>query len=135
MAFLNWNDSLSVKIKEFDDQHKQLFEILKELFVAMTEGKGNKVIAKVLRDLKSYTISHFRNEEKFFEKYDYPDMDTQKKEHQYFIAKIESYIQELENGKISLPFEVSKFLNNWIKNHIIAEDKKYSAFFIEKGLV
>lgn len=134
MAGLNWNESFSVNVKDFDRQHKHLFEILNELFLAMKKGKGDDIAAEILKELKNYTISHFKDEERNFEKHNYPEIETQKREHKYFIAQIDKYISELENKKIGLSIDILKFLGDWIQNHILVEDKKYSSFFLEKGV-
>jgi hemerythrin len=40
MALITWNDGYSVKVKQFDDQHKKLIDMVNELHDAMGIGKG-----------------------------------------------------------------------------------------------
>lgn len=43
MALMTWSSAFSVKIKQFDDQHIKLVNMVNELHDAMKEGKGNEV--------------------------------------------------------------------------------------------
>jgi hemerythrin len=42
MALLPWNQGFSVSIKKFDDQHKQLVNLINQLHGAMKVGKGRE---------------------------------------------------------------------------------------------
>ena len=134
MALIIWNDNLSVKIAEIDQQHKKLIAIINDLSAAMKKGKGKDVIGKIVSSLISYTATHFKTEEKFFTAYRYPDTESHKKEHAAFVEKVTNFKDDLEKGKLSLTIEVINFLSDWLKNHIMGTDKKYSTFFNEKGL-
>lgn len=134
MAGLNWDDSLSVNIKEIDEQHKKLIEMLKELSDAMRVRKGKDVIGKILNGLISYTDTHFKTEEKYFKAYRYPETISHQKEHEGFVKKATDFKRDFDNGKLMITIDVLNFLSNWVTNHIKKTDKKYSAFFNEKGL-
>ena len=41
MSIIQWDESLSVKVKEIDAQHQKLINLLNELFDAMRVGKVN----------------------------------------------------------------------------------------------
>ena len=69
MAFLDWDDSLSVNVTEIDDQHKKLIGTLNDLYDAMDDGKGNDVLGKILKELTDYTVYHFQTEENYFKKF------------------------------------------------------------------
>lgn len=40
--FIEWSDTLSVGVKEIDDQHKKLIDMLNELNKAIQSGWGKK---------------------------------------------------------------------------------------------
>ena len=134
MAKVTWDNSLSVNVKEIDEQHKRLIAMLNELSDAMAAGKGKEVLGKILNGLVSYTASHFQTEEKYFNTYSYPDSVNHKKEHEGFVKKARELKQGFDSGKFVMTAEVMTFIGDWIKNHIKVADKKYSAFFNEKGL-
>ena len=134
MALINWNDSLSVDVKEIDLQHRKLIDMINELNDAMKTGKGKDVLRTIVNGLISYTGTHFKKEEQYFEKFGYPDTANHKKEHVAFVKKVTDFQDGFEKGNLPLSVEVMNFLSDWLKNHIKGTDKKYSKFFNEKGL-
>lgn len=134
MALFNWSDKYSVSVAEMDNQHKELVNILNEIFDAMSERKSNEVLGKIIAKLVNYTRMHFSAEERYMQKYNYPGYAGQKREHDAFIAKIQTFQNDFNAGKLTLSLDVSSFLKNWLIQHISVEDKKYGSFFNQKGL-
>ena len=134
MAMIEWSDSLSVGVKEFDDQHKVLIGMINDLHNAMKEGKGKGVVGEIVEKLIEYTDTHFKTEEKYFDQFDFPGKAAHKKTHEDFVTKVVDFSEDLSSGKITLTLDVMKFLSSWLKEHIKGTDKEYSAFFAEKGL-
>jgi len=134
MALIQWNDSLSVNVKEIDRQHQRLVGMINELNDAMRQGKGNEVLKKTVRELIQYAATHFRTEEKYFDQFQYPDAAGHKKEHADFTRKVSDFKDGFEKGTLGLSIQVMGFLSDWLQNHIKGVDKKYGPFFNEKGL-
>ena len=53
MALIEWNDEYSVKVKEIDQQHMKLVNLINELHLAMKEARGREVVGKILTGLIS----------------------------------------------------------------------------------
>jgi hemerythrin len=134
MPIFVWNESLSVNIKELDQQHQCLVEMINKLHDSMKSGKGDAVIGPILSDLLSYTQFHFSTEEKYFQQYSYPHALMHKKQHDDLTKKALELKANFDNGKITISIEVMNFLKDWVKDHILGSDKKYSPFFNAKGL-
>ena len=134
MALITWNDTLSVKVAEIDRQHQKLISMINELNDAMRQGKGKDVLGEIIKSLVDYTVTHFKTEETYFDKFGYPEKDSHKKEHTDFVKKTSDFKEGFEKGKLGLSIELMNFLSNWLQNHIKGTDKKYSQFFNEKGL-
>ena len=134
MAFMDWTDDLSVGIKEIDSQHQRLIQIINTLYDAMKAGKGQEVLGKTLDELVNYTVYHFQVEENYFQKFNYPEKDAHKIQHQKFVEKIEQSHTEFQNGSISVATSLLPFLSKWLFSHIRGTDKKYTNFFHEHGL-
>ncbi len=134
MALVTWNDNLSVNVEEFDRQHKKLIALINELNDAMSVGKGKDVLEKIVNELVRYTVTHFKDEEKCFARFRYPDTFNHRIEHLAFIRRVANFKNEIENGKLPLSVEVLSFMSDWLKKHIMGTDKKYSQFFNENGL-
>ena len=134
MAFINWTDSLSVGVSELDNQHKRLIAIINDLSEAMKKGKGKDVLGRIMSSLINYTQTHFTAEENYFEKYNYPQSSSHKGEHTAFVKKVSEVKAGFDAGKLSVTVETMNFLRDWLKNHIMGTDQKYTQFFNEKGL-
>lgn len=134
MSFFAWTNQFSVNVKEIDDQHKRLVELLNELFVAMRERKGKDVLGNVLTGLIDYTKTHFATEERLMIHHSYPEYSSHKKEHTELTQKVIDLAKDYKNGKITLSIEVGLFLKDWLNNHIIGTDKKLGAFLKSKGV-
>ena len=130
--FIEWKEEYSVNIEEIDNQHKRLFELLNELNSSMRIGQGRQVIDKIIKQLVSYTEYHFSIEEKYFKMFNYEFAEEHIREHQEFIEKIQKFQKEYEEGKLTVTLEVLEFLNNWIKHHILGNDKKYVPYLANK---
>ena len=77
MALLSWNDTYSVKIRKFDDQHKKLIDLINQLHDSMLVGKGKDVMGEVMNSLVDYTKTHFTAEETLMRLHNYPDYESQ----------------------------------------------------------
>lgn len=135
MALITWNDSLSVKVKQFDDQHKKLVEMLNQLFDAMKAGKGSLVVEDILKQLIAYTQTHFAAEERLMKQYCYADLETHKKEHNALVVQVLDLQKQFQDGKAVLTQNVMTFLRDWLSKHIQGVDKKYGVFFNGKGVL
>jgi hemerythrin-like metal-binding protein len=78
--------------------------------------------------LINYTKNHFTTEEKFFQKFDYKEQLSYTLEHNNFLKKVTEFKSACGSSKTVLSIEVLIFLSDWVKNHILICDKKYSEF-------
>ncbi len=134
MALIKWNDGLSVDVAMIDKQHQKLIDMINELHDAMRQGKGSAVLGRILNGLISYTDSHFKTEEKYFDQFGYPDTEAHKKAHEAFVRKVSDFRDGFEQGRTGLSIEIMNFLSDWLRQHIQGVDKKYGPFFNEHGL-
>lgn len=134
MSLITWTDEFSVGVFEIDNQHKGLVKLINKLYDAMTYGQANKILREIIQELVKYTQIHFATEEKYFEKFDYEESDDHIQEHQKFIEAVAKFKEGFEAGNIVLSVDIFKFLKNWLTNHILGSDKKFTACFNNNGL-
>lgn len=134
MTFLSWTDELSVKIDSIDNQHKKLIDMLGDFYNNISNRSNKESISKLLMGMKNYTVMHFSTEEQYMKKFDYPEYEIHKKEHEQFVDKVKEIEEKFNSGKLVLTFEITMFLKDWLKKHILETDKKYSDFFIRHGI-
>ncbi|MBU5592864.1 bacteriohemerythrin [Clostridium sp. MSJ-4] len=136
----DWKESYSVNIKEIDDQHKELFKIGNKLssYIKGYDSLEDHYdeIKEVFKELKYYTIYHFRYEEELMRANGYEDIGAHKAQHDAFIDKL----VQLESGgdiyinQKNAMINTLSFLLDWISNHILKTDMRYKPILNEKGI-
>ena len=132
--FVSWNENLSVRVREFDDQHKVLLRLITDLFNRMEEGSGNDILSETLKKLIDYTEYHFGMEERNFNLYNYPGKAEHIHQHSQLVAKAKELHKGIQKNEGVLSIEVLDFLQSWVVNHINKTDKNYSDFFKGKPI-
>jgi len=75
MQALVWEDRFSVGIREFDQHHKILFEMINSLIFAQEDSSDPDVIKNTLEQLGSYTIFNFVAEEAMMKHFEFEGLD------------------------------------------------------------
>ncbi len=135
-----WKEKYSVGIEKFDNQHKKLLNIGQELVYAMENTSAGidqyDKIVSLLQEMQDYTVYHFEFEEEVMEKYDYINLDSHRFQHKMFVKKLNDIdLEEFDLDQKELTMELLDFIANWIQNHILEEDQKYSPFLKEKKII
>lgn len=131
---LAWSDILSVNIENLDGQHKQLIKLINRLNRVAANTAEHEETAKILDELIQYTINHFKTEEELFQKFNYPEYDNHKREHEQFASKVRDFEKSFSNNSARVELSLLQFLKDWLVNHIMKADKRYAKFLNEKGV-
>ena len=131
MKDLIWDNTLSVEVKEIDEDHRRLVELFNILNHSVVEGDATDYIEAVLEELISCTVWHFRHEERLMLKYGYKGLLEHKTEHQELIESAKELQQKfLQEGK-SLSSEDIEFLEHWLTGHILGADMEMGSYLCE----
>lgn len=123
---LEWKPSYSVGVTALDEHHKYLIKLIQDLDFDIRKQRG-KGVNGILIALIKYTEYHFAEEEKLMEANNYPDLDKHKGYHKEFINKLNEKSDSFASD-LSLALDMIKFLHDWLINHILIQDKKYTPF-------
>jgi hemerythrin len=134
MAFMTWNDKLSVGVETLDAQHTVLIETVNDLHAAMMKGQARAVAGDILNNLVKYTVDHFAAEEAMMEQTKYPGLPTHRLLHRELTKQVGDYVARLEKGDITLGVHLLNFLSDWLTKHIQGEDQKYGPWLNEHGV-
>ena len=134
MAMLVWTPKYSVNIREIDQQHQRLFTLLNELYDAMQEGRGRKIVGNVLDRLIDYTAYHFDTEEALFREHGYAEAPVHRAEHTALTQRAKTLKRRFDAGEVQVTSETLRFLGEWLNGHIMGSDMKYVAFLNGKGV-
>jgi hemerythrin len=127
-----WRDEYSVGVEQFDRQHRHLFEIINKLTAHSHSSSDLKLVSRTLKEMFDYAKEHFADEEKLMQQYAYPEIESQKKQHAYFLKttyELAAYPADKKEESID---EIAEFLNVWWIIHILKWDMKYKDFFKAK---
>ena len=129
-----WTDELSVGVEEIDNQHKDLILLDHKLFDIVNRKESLQQVGMAIDFLREYIIEHFQMEERYMEKYDYPDREKHKGKHQEFINDFKTY-ENIYYENIVEPhmvLELKILINNWLVKHIAKTDKDMGMFLKQK---
>jgi len=134
MALATWDQSYSVSVSKFDEQHQKLFSLLNALHDAMRQGKGQAMVESTLHELALYTVTHFRAEEELLRKTNFPGFAAHQAEHQKFVARVNGFIEEVKSGHSASALAVLGFIKDWLTGHIMKTDRAYGAYLNANGV-
>ncbi len=135
MAIFEWSDRFSVKVREIDEQHKELVGMINRLHEAMVANKGRELQQEIVNEMVAYTNFHFATEEKYMRSFGFAGYFEHKREHEQFAAEAAELKARVDRGGLVLTLEVMTLLKEWLQNHILGTDMQYSHLFNANGLV
>jgi len=131
--FIEWSDDLSVGFEEIDEQHKILIRLVNKMHEAIHKRKGSDVVEEILGELATYTKTHFVVEESLMRILGYPDYEDHKVAHDDLLEQVIELKEKVATGQTTVSFQLMHFLKNWLTQHIMVEDAKYTNFFHAAG--
>ena len=129
---LEWSIDFEVGNAEIDKQHFELISHSVELLNSIDRDLSKSEIESLIAFLDKYVIEHFRTEEKFLSKIQYPFIKEQRRQHANFIKSFRMLKEEIKVGKINktyLKFRIQILLIDWVINHTLKEDRHYGKYF------
>ncbi|NOR57569.1 MAG: bacteriohemerythrin [Sulfurimonas sp.] len=126
---INWNDKYLVGQEDIDTEHQLLFKIANEAFKEGESTNRKQKIKDIVLKLSSYTSSHFKHEEEFMKEIGYPQYEHHCEKHEKIIKEINAFIKVMSAMDIqTFELELAIFIEKWLVQHIIYEDKKIQNF-------
>ncbi|TLM63044.1 MAG: bacteriohemerythrin [Deltaproteobacteria bacterium] len=132
---LTWTEDLTVGYGLIDAQHRELFARYNSLLQACRDGKGREAIEPVLDFLVEYVTVHFAEEERFMERYAFPERDEHIRQHRDLFRQVDEVRRELrERGaSVAVTTSISHSLLNWLLRHVKQTDVKLGRFLAAKA--
>ena len=135
MAFIDWDDRMSVGIEEIDKQHKRLLALINDLHGACHEDCPSDKVDNAADALTEYTRVHFATEEQYMDGHSYPGQEEHMEEHMEFSLKAMDFFGDYVSGSNpGLNKEMLAYLKDWLLNHILKTDRRLGAFLRKEGM-
>ncbi len=133
---LEWTTKHSVNVKEIDEQHKYFIGLINEMFEALERREVEAVVDDTLNQLATYAQFHFATEEKLMAQCGYEGLKRQKDAHADLTNRL---IELLDERKVTLDiykyyYDLLDFLKEWLLDHLLTEDVKFSKCMNDHGI-
>ena len=128
MQALVWEDRFSVGIREFDQHHKILFEMINSLIFSQENKSDPNIIKNTLEQLRSYTIFHFVAEEAMMKHFGFDGLDEHVAEHETLLEQVVEYQDRIAADDGVTMDEILNFLAGWLLDHTLGLDQQYGSY-------
>jgi len=82
-------------------------------------------VASAISLVEEYVMGHFLREEKAMRAVNYPQYTRHKHQHARFRARVQAIARVCQDGDKTAGGDLARVVVNWLRNHILTEDKKY----------
>ena len=134
MRNLEWNEGMSAGIPEIGAGHQRFIALINELNRSITEKMEATEIHKRFQLVIDNTERHFKQEERFFQEWCYPNTEVHASSHK-LVLKILERIRDsfVPYGLESEWPNAALKIRNILVSHILAEDMQCELFQISKS--
>jgi len=131
MTDIEWNASLSLGVDSLDLEHKQLIAYCNALVHAVRD-KDEKAVSTAFLALRTYSVTHFANEEEHMRQAHYPEMEKHKQLHAQLKQRVKIYQDTLYRKGDIKEEDVVLFVKHWLIEHVLRTDMKFRQFLEQK---
>ena len=134
-----WKETYALGVPLIDGQHKELFSRVEAFFqVLRSKDTWEEKIPKLnetLEFMKGYVVEHFRDDEEYQKRINYPGYEAHKQIHddmvKYVLEVSKQYEQSNNNEHLMQQF--GGRLLAWLINHVAAEDQRIADYAKKEG--
>lgn len=123
------------KIDDLDNNLQEMVQTVHSFQLAAELGKARYELGNVLRFLDEYVDRHFKAEEDYMHRFEYPGADAHLSQHKQFIkefSEIKTLFQKSGSTNL-LTIEVQGRLRQWLNAHVSGEDQALKTFLENAG--
>lgn len=126
MQSFQWDPSFETGIKEVDEQHRKLVELVNHFGkLSVQTNFSNEQAVTALQELTEYTFYHFNQEEELMKQtgVDMAHFEQHHLQHQRFISDLQEFSQALTTNREGFAKQFLEFLVQWLVYHILGRDQ------------
>ncbi len=118
----DWSKAIETGDSDIDDQHRVLFDFLRDLKAASGKTDNDAAITKIIDGLKNYVATHFAYEERLMDDFDYDDRRSHKNAHSIFIREVDA-LEKRASTTGDIGDKLADFIFDWLVSHITRVDR------------
>jgi len=129
---ITWVADYETGNKIVDNDHKQIFELVKKVLDNAFENRTEKVNTSI-EFLAQYVLQHFANEEKLMDESNYPEAATHKALHSAFVKSVVALQEKVkkEGDTLNIGMEINTTVIGWLMDHVLGRDKLLAGHYKE----
>ena len=123
---MRWSSKFETGQGDVDEDHKELFRRMNELFEAAKAGAAKQQLLSLLQFLEVYTRTHFTREEKYTGTHNEPNCKHNQVQHLRFLCNIAD-IRKLVEAEGATPVNIvamNRLIGEWFANHVLNTDRQ-----------
>ncbi len=130
---IEWTEEMATGVSTIDKQHQFLVDTLQDANEELLHGNDNDSLDQIAKDLLSYALTHFETEERLMQRYGYEEARPEEArhhiaQHRDFSHQVVAVCDQLREGRAVSRAEVLKFLNHWLRDHVLGVDQLLGEF-------
>ncbi len=124
MTLIEWKKEYSVGVPAIDHEHRELIELINELYRHARSGDPQHAIGEFLGEIFARISAHFALEEKLMREKNYDEYDEHKADHEVLLDEIRDLMDEFEDGTLGGEEELFERLDAWFGEHFRTKDAR-----------
>ena len=133
LPLIVWKPEFDLGIHIIDEHHRGITSAINSLYYEMQQKKGENVIIPISKIIHEFAYIHFKIEEEFLEKYDFPGLVPHRVLHKELMDELSKI------GEKSImdrdPYQFMDFLKKWWVDHICNKDRVFRDYLLEKSFL
>jgi hemerythrin-like metal-binding protein len=133
---IEWSEKMATGINQIDIQHRFLVDTLRTANNRLLNEHDGPLLGEIAKDLLTYAIMHFETEEELMKRYGYAEAfpeiaSIHVAQHRDFSRRVVAVCDSLREGRQISRMDMLKYLNEWLRHHVLGIDQKLGAFVRE----
>jgi hemerythrin len=124
MSLIEWKEQYSLGVPAVDYEHRELIDLINELYGNVTEPGNDTTVLDFLGELYTRVAAHFALEEKIMRDNDYDEYIVHKTDHERLLDDVRDLMDDYEDG-VEVDVEAfGKRLDEWFSEHFRTRDAR-----------
>jgi hemerythrin-like metal-binding protein len=126
---MHWTESLRVVVKQIDDDHKRLFELVHEVHLLCQKEVDSNRLYCLISEFIVFIDYHFKREEAIMSASAYPFCKKHSALHEQLIYQVKQQFERFKKMQQTAD-EFVVYLLDWLIEHINESDKHISSYMV-----
>jgi len=125
MPIMTWDSSLDVGVAAMNHEHQDILDAMNRIYDASEAGRTGDEINRLVARLGTVCADHFRDEEAYMARIDYPARKNHGLIHEELLTRFTHHAAEIRAAGGRADGAFFHFLRHWLTSHIKGIDRKY----------